>query len=194
MEAEKFDPKVVEKNSVRCGDFAAAKEMEKVILAAAKRGDSIGGTVGILIQNAPAGLGEPVFDKIEALLGSALLSIGGVKGVEFGVGFAAAKLFGSEMNDEFIARAKKIQKKTNRAGGILGGISDGDEILIRLAVKPTASIARKQKTVDSRGKVRRLEISGRHDPCLAPRIVPVAEAMARIVLADLLLRSRSDRI
>ncbi len=194
VEAEKFDSKVVEKNSVRCGDFAAAKEMERVILAAKKRGDSVGGVVGIVVRNLPAGLGEPVFEKTEALLAHALLSIGGVRGIEFGVGFAAAKLFGSEMNDEFILRARKIHKKTNRAGGIAGGITDGDEILIRLAVKPTASIALPQKTVDSRGKIRRLEISGRHDPCLVPRVIPVAEAMVRITLADLLLRTRSDRI
>ncbi len=191
VEAETFNPKTISKNSVKCGDVTAAKEMEKVILAAQKRGDSVGGVVGIIVRNAPAGLGEPVFDKIEALLGHALLSLGGVKGIEFGVGFAAAKLFGSEMNDEFKSLRKK---KTNRAGGILGGITDGDEILIRLAVKPTASIALPQTTVDTKGKTKKIKIHGRHDPCIVPRIIPVAEAMVRLTLADLLLRSRADRI
>ncbi len=192
--AEKFDPKVIERNSVRCGDFSAAKEMERVILEAKKRGDSVGGVIGIIAQNVPAGLGEPVFEKTEALLGSALLSIGGVRGIEFGVGFAAAKLFGSEMNDEFVLRNSRVSKKTNRAGGIAGGITDGDEILIRLAVKPTASISLSQKTVDLHGKTKKIEISGRHDPCLVPRIIPVAEAMVQLVLADLFLRKKGDRL
>ncbi len=191
VEAETFDPKNIQKNAVRCADSAAAKEMEKVILEAQKRGDSVGGIIGIVVRNAPAGLGEPVFDKTEALLSHALLSIGGVKGIEFGVGFAAAKLFGSEMNDEFISLKSK---KTNRGGGILGGITDGDEILIRLAVKPTASISLSQSTVDFKGKAQKIQISGRHDPCLVPRIIPVAEAMVQIVLADLLLTSKNDKI
>ncbi|MBU1089771.1 chorismate synthase [Patescibacteria group bacterium] len=194
VEAEKFDPREIEKNPVRCADSSAAQEMEKVILAAQRRGDSVGGVIGIIIRNVPAGLGNPVFDKIEALLSHALLSIGGVKGIEFGAGFAAAKLFGSEMNDEFVSKNSRISKRTNRAGGILGGITDGDEILIRLAVKPTASIALPQTTVDARGKIQKIAISGRHDPCIVPRVIPVAEAMVRLTLADLLLRARSDRI
>ncbi|MCF7836189.1 chorismate synthase [Candidatus Gracilibacteria bacterium] len=191
VEAEAFDPKNIQKNSVRCADSSAAKEMEKVILEAQKRGDSVGGIIGIIVRNVPAGLGEPVFDKTEALLARALMSIGGVKGIEFGVGFAATKLFGSEMNDELISLCKK---KTNRAGGIAGGITDGDEILIRLAVKPTASISISQNTVDSKGKAKKIQISGRHDPCLVPRIIPVAEAMVQLVLADLLLAGKNDKI
>ncbi|MFH1375701.1 MAG: chorismate synthase [Patescibacteria group bacterium] len=191
VEAEKFDPKVVEKNSVRCGDAKAAKEMEQIILEAQKRGDSVGGTVAIVVKNVPAGLGEPVFDKTEALLAQALMSIGGVKGVEFGVGFAASKLFGSEMNDELISLKKKA---TNRAGGVLGGITDGSDLLIRIAVKPTASISVSQRTVNVRGKARKISVKGRHDPCIVPRIVPVAEAMVRLVLADLLLRAKGDKI
>jgi len=187
VEAEKFDPKQIEKNSVRCGDVAAAKEMEKVILEAQGRGDSVGGVIGIVVRNLPAGLGNPVFDKSEALFSHALMSIGGVKGIEFGVGFAAAKLFGSEMNDEFVVKNNKVAKKTNRAGGILGGITDGDEVLIRLAVKPTASISSLQNTVDSRGRAQKIQIAGRHDPCLVPRVIPVAEAMVYLVLADLML-------
>jgi chorismate synthase len=191
VEAETFDPKNIQKNSVRCADSTAAKEMEKVILEAQKRGDSVGGIIGIVVRNVPAGLGEPVFDKTEALLSHALMSIGGVKGIEFGVGFAATKLFGSEMNDEI----KSLRgKQTNRAGGIAGGITDGDEILIRLAVKPTASISLSQNTVDSKGKAQKIQIRGRHDPCLVPRIIPVAEAMVQLVLADLLLASKNDKI
>lgn len=190
VEAEKFDPKVVEKNPVRCGDAAAAKEMEQVILEAKKRGDSVGGTVAIVAKNVPAGLGEPVFDKAEALLAKALMSIGGVKGVEFGVGFAASRLFGSEMNDELVTLSKKA---SNRAGGVLGGITDGSDLLIRIAVKPTASISVPQRTVDIHGKAKKISIKGRHDPCIVPRVVPVAEAMVRIVLADLLLKARGDR-
>jgi chorismate synthase len=191
VEAETFDPKNIQKNSVRCADSTAAKEMEKVILEAQKRGDSVGGIIGIVVRNVPAGLGEPVFDKTEALLSHALMSIGGVKGIEFGVGFAATKLFGSEMNDEI----KSLRgKQTNRAGGIAGGITDGDEILIRLAVKPTASISLLQNTVDSKGKAQKIQIRGRHDPCLVPRIIPVAEAMVQLVLADLLLASKNDKI
>lgn len=200
VEAEKLDPKAIARNSVRCGDTRAAKEMEQVILDARKRGDSVGGVIGIVVKNVPTGLGEPVFDKAEALLARALMSIGGVKGVEFGVGFAAAKLFGSEMNDEIESLKSNpstgsglLHKRTNRAGGIAGGITDGDDILIRIAVKPTASIALPQRTIDAKGKARKIEVHGRHDPCLVPRIVPVAEAMVNLVLADLLLRSRGDR-
>lgn len=191
VEAEKFDPKTVQKNPVRCGDARAAKEMEKVILEAKKRGDSVGGVIAIVARNVPAGLGNPVFDKAQALLSRALMSIGGVKGIEFGIGFAATKLFGSEMNDE---QKSLRSKKTNRAGGIAGGITDGDDILIRIAVKPTASISLPQNTIDSKGKAKKIKITGRHDPCLVPRIIPVAEAMVRLVLADLLLQSRSDKV
>lgn len=189
--AQKFDAKVIEKNSVRAADLAAAQKMEAAIIAAKKAGDSVGGVIELRIQNVPAGLGNPVFDKISARLGAALLSIGGVKAIEFGVGFAVAKLRGSEMNDEFISLKKK---KTNRGGGIAGGITDGSEIVLRIAVRPTASIALLQKTVDSRGKAQKIQIAGRHDPCLVPRIIPVAEAMVALTLADLLLARRLDRV
>ncbi|MFA6457988.1 MAG: chorismate synthase [Patescibacteria group bacterium] len=189
--SQKFDAKVIEKNLVRAADPVAAQKMEAAIVAAQKAGDSVGGVIEIRVQNVPAGLGNPVFDKISARLGAALLSIGGVKGIEFGIGFAAAKLRGSEMNDEFISLKKK---KTNRGGGIAGGITDGSEIIIRLAVRPTASISSPQKTIDAKGKAQRIQIAGRHDPCLVPRIIPVAEAMVALTLADLLLASRADRI
>ena len=188
---EKFNPNVIEKNPVRAADSTAAKEMEAAILAAKKAGDSVGGVIEIRIKNVPAGLGEPVFEKAEARLGSALLSIGGVKAVEFGTGFDVARLCGSEMNDE---PTSLKSKRTNHSGGISGGITDGDEVLIRIAVRPTASISLEQKTIDSRGKARKIKISGRHDPCLVPRIVPVAEAMVALTLADLLLDSRLDKI
>jgi len=180
ISAEKFDSRIIEKNSVRSADSIAAKKMETAILTAKKIGDSVGGVIEIRIQNVPAGLGDPVFDKISARLGLALLSIGGVKAVEFGAGFELAKLRGSEMN--------------LLGGGIAGGITDGSEIIIRVAVRPTASISLLQKAVDSRGKIRKIKITGRHDPCLVPRIVPVAEAMVALVFADSLLASRLDRI
>jgi chorismate synthase len=155
-------------------------KMESAILAAKNSGDSVGGVVEICIRNCPAGLGAPVFDKISARLGAALFSIGAVRAVEFGVGFAAAKLRGSEMN------------RLN--SGIAGGITDGSEISIRIAVRPTASISREQSAVDARGGVRKIKIAGRHDPCIVPRIIPVAEAMVAITLADALLVARCDRI
>lgn len=192
--AGKFDVREIEKNPVRCPDKATARAMEKLILETQARGDSVGGLIGVTIRNAPAGLGEPVFDKAEALLGQALLSIGAVKAIEFGVGFVASRLQGSQMNDEFANHKGQIIKTTNRAGGILGGITDGDEILIRLAVKPTASIAAMQRTVNLKGQSKQIKIQGRHDPCLVPRIIPVAEAMVRITLADLLLRSKINRL
>ncbi|MFH0776004.1 MAG: chorismate synthase [Patescibacteria group bacterium] len=188
---QKFDAKVIEKNPVRAADLTAARKMEAAILAAQRAGDSVGGLIEVRIQNCPAGLGEPVFDKLSARLGAALLSIGGVKGIEFGVGFGAAKLRGSEMNDQPISLSRK---KTNRVGGISGGISDGSEIILRIAIRPTASIALPQKTIDHRGKTQKIQIAGRHDPCLVPRIVPVAEAMVALTLADLLLARRCNRI
>jgi chorismate synthase len=187
----KIDLKVIEKNPVRAADAKAAKEMEIAILAAKAAGDSLGGVIRLLVQGAPAGLGEPVFDKASAVLGHALLSIGTVKGIEFGAGFTAAALHGSENNDEFLSLKKKA---TNHAGGLLGGITDGSEISIRLALKPAASISQTQQTVDLKGKVQKIQIQGRHDPCILPRAVPVVEAMARIALADLLLLARGNRI
>ena len=193
ISAQKFNPAVIEKNLVRCADSAVAKKMEQAILQAKAEGDSLGGLVGIVVKNVPSGLGEPVFDKAESLLAHALMSIGAVKGIEFGGGFALAGMRGSQTNDEFITRDKKVVKKTNFAGGVLGGITDGSEILIRLAVKPTASIVSKQNTIDTTGKSKKITIGGRHDPCIVPRIIPVVESMVRMTLADLLLRTRSDK-
>jgi len=192
----KIQLSAIEKNIVRAADPAAAKEMEAAILAAAKDGDSVGGVIRVLARGVPAGLGEPVFDKANALLGHALLSIGTVKGVEFGDGFALAGLRGSESNDAMIALRQAqgdIQKASNRQGGIAGGITDGAEISIRVAIKPTASISKEQDTVNIRGKTQKLKVTGRHDPCIVPRAVPVCEAMTRLALADLLLLRRVNK-
>ena len=177
----------VEQNPVRCPDRKAAAEMERAILAARDVGDSLGGVVEILSSGVPAGLGDPVMDKLEASLGWALLSIPAIKGFEVGDGFASARMRGSEMNDRMTPEGFA----TNHAGGILGGISSGEPIVTRIAVKPPSSIAIPQKTMDRAGKEREFAISGRHDPCLCPRVVPVAEAMTCLTLADALLRQRA---
>lgn len=194
IHGSKINLSAIDKNLVRAADPAVVKDMEAMILRAKKSGDSIGGVIQILARNVPAGLGEPVFDKVEALIGHALLSIGAVKGIEFGAGFALADLTGSQANDPFVLRGKKITKSKNQAGGILGGITDGSELTIRIAVKPTSSISQQQQTVDTGGRIKKIQVTGRHDPCLVPRIIPVAEAMIKIVLADLLIQSRLNRI
>jgi chorismate synthase len=179
-----------ESNPVRCADSVAAREMEAIIRAVKEEGDSVGGVVEVIALGVPAGLGEPVFEKLDADLGKALLSIGAVKGVEIGAGFEAARLKGSEMNDPFYPDEGRIRTRTNNAGGILGGISTGEPIRCRLAVKPTASIAKPQRSVDlQKMEEVDLRIQGRHDPCICPRIVPVAEAMVALVLVDHLLRA-----
>tara|TARA_Y100000310_G_scaffold345136_1_gene462102 strand:- start:807 stop:1895 length:1089 start_codon:yes stop_codon:yes gene_type:complete len=185
--AEKFSEKEIEKNPVRCPDKQAAEKMEKAILKARAGGDSIGGVVEIVAKNVPVGLGEPAFGKLDAELSKALMSIGAVKGVEFGAGFAVADLKGSENNDEMYSSKGKIRFRGNNAGGILGGISTGQDIVARIAIKPTSSIALEQKTVDTKGKNRKIRTFGRHDPCICPRIVPVAESMVALVLADAIM-------
>ena len=179
----------VEKNIVRSADAAAAEKMVLAVKDAQAQKDSIGGAVYGEIQGLPAGLGEPVFDKLDAMLAHAFMSIGGVKGVEIGDGFEVVEKLGSENNDPM----DKNGFQSNHSGGILGGISNGNTVTFRLAVKPTPSIAAVQKTVNICGKEVEIEISGRHDPCLVPRIVPVVESMAAIVAADLLLRNRTAR-
>jgi chorismate synthase len=176
-----------ESNPVRCPDAAVATRMEKAILEARERGDSLGGVVEIVATGVPPGWGDPVFDKLDATLAHGLMSIGAVKGFEVGEGFASVALRGSEMNDRMTPRGFE----TNHAGGILGGISTGQPIVARIAVKPPSSIAVPQKTVDRSGAERDFAITGRHDPCLCPRVVPVAEAMTCLVLADHWLRQRA---
>jgi chorismate synthase len=172
-------------------DSESENNMTAEILEAAKSGDSVGGVVGCFVENLPAGLGEPVFDKLDALIAQAMLSLGAVKGIEFGNGFRCADLSGSENNDAFVSGGKLA---TNRCGGVLGGISTGSTLEFRIAVKPTPSVSLEQKTVNRALEETVLQVKGRHDPCIVPRIVPVVEAMAAIVLCDLLLRNRSSRI
>lgn len=192
IKAETFDIDEIEKNPARCPDPAAAEKMIEAVAAAAAQKDSVGGIVGCQISGVPAGWGEPVFDKLDALLAHAMLSLGAVKGIEFGDGFAAASLRGSENNDPL--QPGNAPFATNHAGGILGGISNGDEINFRIAVKPTPSISQVQSTIDDSGNACELEITGRHDPCIVPRIVPVVEAMAALVLADCALLQRTTRL
>jgi len=170
----------VELNPVRCPDAEAAVYMEDRILRARAEGDSVGGIVEVEAEGVPPGWGDPVFDKLDALLAHALMSIGAVKGVEIGEGFRAAALLGSEMNDPLDPDGWA----SNRAGGILGGISNGSPIVARVAVKPTPSIGKEQVTVDTQGVRSRIRVQGRHDPCICPRIVPVVEAMTALVLYD----------
>lgn len=188
IKAEKIDFAEIEKNPIRCPDKEKAVEMQKEIEKAMAENDSVGGIVEIVVKNCPAGLGEPVFSKLDAELSKALMGIGAVKGVEFGAGFEAAKMKGSEMNDPMDNEKGKIKFLSNNAGGILGGISTGQDLVMRIAVKPTASIAREQKTIDVKGNNSKIKVEGRHDPCICPRIVPVAEAMTAIVIADFILR------
>jgi len=187
---KKIDLDAVESNIVRSADPDAAAAMIAAIRAAQEEMDSVGGIIECRADGVPAGLGEPVFDKLDALLAHAVLSVGGVKGVEFGEGFAAADLRGSGNNDAMAPEGFL----SNHAGGILGGISNGCPIVFRVVMKPTPSIARQQQTVDENGNAVSIGIHGRHDPCLVPRAVPVIEAMTALVLADALLRNRSSRL
>ncbi|VVB72312.1 Chorismate synthase [uncultured archaeon] len=178
-----------ESNPVRCPDLSAAEKMLQLLDQVRQEGDSLGGIVVVTAKGVPAGLGEPVFDKLNADLAKALMSLGAVKAVEIGAGLESARMRGSEMNDSLAIRDGRIEFETNNAGGILGGISTGAPIVCRIAVKPTPSIARRQRTVDLvKGEAAEIEIRGRHDPAIPPRIVPVAEAMVALVLADHLLR------
>jgi chorismate synthase len=179
----------VDRNDVRCPDDAAAARMIERIERARKDGDSVGGVVRAVARGVPAGWGEPVFDKLEADLAKAMMSIPAVKGVENGDGFAGTRMTGSEHNDLFYRRADGgIGTRTNRSGGIQGGISNGEPITLRIAFKPTATIMRPQETVDATGAPTTLAPKGRHDPCVLPRAVPIVEAMFAIVLADHWLR------
>jgi chorismate synthase len=151
-------------------------------------GDSCGGIVEVIVKNPPKGLGEPVFDKLDADIAKAIMSIGAVKGVEIGAGFEVAEMRGSENNDEYEMRRGRVRTRTNNAGGVLGGISTGEDIIVRFPVKPPASIAKEQKTVSLRGRAKQINIKGRHDACIVPRVIPVAESMIAITLVDHLLR------
>lgn len=192
LEARAVDYEFIEKNPVRCCDPQVAAEMEAYIRQVAEEGDSIGGVVELHITGLPAGLGDPVFGKVDAELAHGLMSIGAVKGIEFGDGFRSAEMKGSEHNDPFyFDEQENIALKSNHAGGILGGISTGQPLILRLAVKPPSSIRKMQQTVDRAGNTVSLSIEGRHDPCICPRVAPVAEAMAALVILDLFLIQQS---
>ncbi|MGO4544688.1 chorismate synthase [Paenibacillus sp. 2TAB23] len=184
IKCETFVEESIELNAVRACDPEAAIRMIEKIEHLAAIGDSCGGIVECRIRGVQPGIGEPVFDKLDAELAKAMLSIGAVKGIEFGAGFAAAGMLGSEHNDEM----NKEGFLSNFAGGIIGGISTGEEIIFRIAVKPTSSISLPQHTIDIHGNEKMIETIGRHDPCICPRIIPVVEAMACIVVEDLLKR------
>jgi chorismate synthase len=194
IEMQTFDRDEIERNIVRCPDPVAAAAMVEAILAAKEEHDSLGGVVEVRGVNVPPGLGEPTFDRLDALIAQAMLSIPATKGVEIGEGFAAARSRGSLNNDAFYAEDGRVRTVTNNAGGTLGGISSGEEIVVRVAIKPTSSVAREQQTIDLNFQPRTILVEGRHDPSVVPRAVPVAEAMLAIVLADLLLLNRAARI
>lgn len=181
----------VDANIVRCPDKAAAKKMIGLIEKTRADGDSLGGVIECVIRGAPVGLGEPVFDKLEADLAKAMLSLPATKGFEIGSGFSATRMRGSEHNDAFEMRGGKVRTATNYSGGIQGGISNGEDIYFRVAFKPTATIAREQKTVTTGREQTKLAARGRHDPCVLPRAVPMVEAMAALVLCDHALRQRA---
>lgn len=182
-----------EPNIVRCPDPAAAARMADLIDQVRKEQDSIGGTAEVVARNVPAGLGEPVFDKLKADLAKALFSLPAVLGVEYGVGFGCATLRGTQNNDVFVRDSDgNIRTETNRHGGMLGGISSGMPIVLRAAIKPTSSLSQAQATVDSAGQPTEIKTRGRHDPCLLPRFAPMAEAMVALVLADHWLRWRGQ--
>jgi chorismate synthase len=185
---KKFENKIIKliyKNDVRCPDENTAKKMKSNILSARKKGDSLGGVIESVTTNVPVGLGEPIFSSLESDLSKALFSIPSVKGIEFGSGFEGSKLFGSENNDLYTINKGKIVTKTNNSGGILGGISNGMPITIRIAFKPASSIAQTQSTVDIKTKkIASLKVQGRHDPCVVPRAPPVVDSLVALTLAD----------
>ena len=181
----------VETSLVRCPDGVASEKMVALIERVRSEGDSLGGLIECVVRNAPAGLGEPVFDKLEADLAKAMLSLPATKGFEIGSGFAATRMKGSEHNDPFEMREGKVRTTSNHSGGVQGGISNGEEIFFRVAFKPTATISREQKTVTVSGESATVAPQGRHDPCVLPRAVPMVEAMTALVLCDHALRQRA---
>lgn len=190
----KISEKEIVNNDLRCPDKDAVEKMIKIIERAKADGDSIGGIVEVTAHGVPAGLGEPVFDKLSADLAKALVSIPAVKGFEIGDGFNCVVRCGSENNDELVSEDGQIKTKTNHAGGIVGGISNGEDVIVRIALKPVSSISQEQETVDKDGRRQKIKIQGRHDPCVCPRAVPVAEAMTALILADHYLLNKISRV
>jgi chorismate synthase len=191
---ESLSRESIESNAVRCPDPECAKRMIAFIREARAQGDSVGGVVGCVVRGLPAGLGEPVFDKLDADLAKAMMSLPATKGIEFGSGFAGTAMRGSEHNDPFVMADGRVATKSNRSGGIQGGISNGQPVTFRTAFKPTATIAKAQQTVTTVGEPAELAARGRHDPCVLPRAVPIVEAMVWLVLCDHVLRQRAQDV
>lgn len=189
-----LDLSKTESNIVRCPDAATAEKMISLIDKTRLERDTVGGVVTGLIRHAPIGLGDPVFDKLHAELGKAMLSINAVKGFEYGSGFAGVRLRGSEHNDAFYNEAGNIRTRTNHSGGIQGGLSNGEDIYFNVAFKPVATIMQDQESVDREGNATTVSGKGRHDPCVVPRAVPIVEAMAALVMADFILRDKAVRL
>jgi chorismate synthase len=188
IDAQQISRAQVDQTPVRCPDAATAEKMMRLVAEVRAESDSIGGVIAGVCRKVPIGWGEPVFDKLEARLAMAMLSIPACKGFEIGSGFAGASMRGSAHNDPFVQKGGRLGTVTNNSGGVQGGISNGEPILFRVAMKPAATIGRPQETVDFDGNPITLEAGGRHDPCVLPRAVPVVEAMAALVLADLALQ------
>lgn len=196
---QKYDFSLIESNPVRCPEPEKAKEMEALIAEMKREGDTIGGIITCVIKGCLVGLGEPEFEKLHAQLGAAMLSINAVKGFEYGEGFASASYRGSQQNDVFIPSSDKqqthgIKTKTNHSGGIQGGISNGEDIYFRVAFKPVATLLMEQETVNKEGEATKIDVHGRHDPCVLPRAVPIVEAMAAMTILDALLVDNAKRI
>jgi chorismate synthase len=191
IDAERITRAGVDANAVRCPDAAAAEKMTALVREVRDAKDSIGGVVSCVCRNVPPGWGEPVFDKLDAKLAQAMLSLPATKGFEIGSGFAGTRLRGSQHNDLFVKKGERLGTLTNHAGGVLGGISSGEPLLFRVAFKPVATIGLPQQTVDLNGKPVELAAKGRHDPCVVPRAVPIVETMTALVLLDLALRQQA---
>ena len=189
-----YDFGCIEKNPVRCPDPELARQMEELILRVKGEGDTIGGVVSCVIRGCPIGLGQPVFGKLHAALGNAMLSINAAKGFEYGQGFGSMDLKGSQQNDLFYNEGGRIALRTNRSGGIQGGISNGEDIYFRVAFKPVATVLMEQPTVNKEGDETVLKARGRHDPCVLPRAVPIVEAMAAMTLLDYYLLDKASRM
>ena len=188
---DKLDLSQIENNIIRCPDEPTAKKMIKKINEVKKKGDTVGGTITCIIKNCPIGLGEPIFNKLQAELAKAMLSINACKGFEYGSGFSGTKLLGYEHNDVFNSNGST---KTNHSGGIQGGISNGMDIYFKVAFKPVATLLRPQESIDKSGNIIQMEGKGRHDPCVLPRAVPIVEALSAFILADMFLINRIRKI
>jgi len=191
LDVENMTRSDVEANEVRCADQEKAQEMATLIREVRDDDDSIGGVIQTVVRGVPAGIGDPVFDKLEADLAKAMLSINATKGFEIGSGFSGTKMRGSQHNDEFTEENGKIKVVSNNAGGVIGGISSGADVVFRTAFKPVSTIGKKQNTVTTEGELTELEAEGRHDPCVLPRAVPIVDAMTAIVIMDHILRQKT---